>query len=135
SIVKWPEEISVHNRVAWISCYGVPLQSWNVQTFINIAERYGEFIGVDSATRHFNSFVRGNVQIITDGSSKIDEIIRLKSGNAFHDKGQTICMGDDSNSDDFLSSKSDSSVEDCLEKRGVEQPRLENAPIENGDRL
>lgn len=44
-------------------------------------------------------------------------------------------MGDDSNSDDFLSSKSDSTDEDCLEKRGVEQPRLENTPIENGDRL
>ncbi|PPS11225.1 hypothetical protein GOBAR_AA09420 [Gossypium barbadense] len=50
-------------------------------------------------------------------------------------RGETICMGDDSNSDDFLSSKSDSTDEDCLEKRGVEQPRLENTPIENGDRL
>ncbi|TYI77883.1 hypothetical protein E1A91_D06G172700v1, partial [Gossypium mustelinum] len=64
-VERWSEKIQVDNKMVWLACQGIPLHVWNCMMFQNIAQKYGEFLGVDIDTRCFKSFVRGNVHVLT----------------------------------------------------------------------
>ena len=83
-IERWNGDICVNSRSTWIACYGIPIHAWNMETFQSIACRWGEYIRVDSDTMKYQSFVRGNVHIITDQMERIDECVKLQVGEVVH---------------------------------------------------
>ncbi|XVF29450.1 hypothetical protein REPUB_Repub15cG0122200 [Reevesia pubescens] len=80
-IAIWSENHHASNRVVWVACYGVPIHAWNIDTFRNIAERWGEFLRMDSVTLDFKAFNKGCMQVITSLQCKIDEFFMLQVGD------------------------------------------------------
>ncbi|XVE97993.1 hypothetical protein REPUB_Repub03eG0067000 [Reevesia pubescens] len=78
---KWTEDRQSINRTVWVACYGIPIQAWCLETFQNIAERWGEFLRMDCGTLDCNSFNKGCMQVITTIQSKIDDFVSLQVGN------------------------------------------------------
>ncbi|MBA0745831.1 hypothetical protein Gogos_008390, partial [Gossypium gossypioides] len=77
----WTDSIKMENRRVWLSCNGVPIHVWNILTFQNMAGWWGEFISINEETQEPISFMRGNIQLITDCFNGIDEVIDLQVGN------------------------------------------------------
>ncbi|KAH1039768.1 hypothetical protein J1N35_041511 [Gossypium stocksii] len=63
---RWSEKIIIDSRRAWLACRRIPIHAWNMVTFQNIGERWGDFISVDSGTLYPSYFMRANIQIVTD---------------------------------------------------------------------
>ncbi|XVF38860.1 hypothetical protein REPUB_Repub20aG0138500 [Reevesia pubescens] len=59
---KWTEDKQSINRTVWVACYGIPIQAWCLETFQNVAERWGEFLRMDCVTLDCNSFNKGCMQ-------------------------------------------------------------------------
>ncbi|MBA0820299.1 hypothetical protein Gohar_019590 [Gossypium harknessii] len=76
----WTDSIKMENRSVWLSCYGVPIHVWKILTF-QMAGWWGEFISINEETQEPISFMRGNIQLITDCFNGIDEVIDLQVGN------------------------------------------------------
>ncbi|MBA0623592.1 hypothetical protein Godav_009045 [Gossypium davidsonii] len=72
----WTDSIKMENRRVWLSRYGVPFHVWNILTF-----QMAEFIFINEETQEPISFMRGNIQLITDCFNGIDEVIDLQVGN------------------------------------------------------
>ncbi|MBA0659161.1 hypothetical protein Goklo_011319 [Gossypium klotzschianum] len=70
----WTDSIKMENRRVWLSRYGVPFHVWNILTF-----QMAEFIFINEETQEPISFMRGNIQLITDCFNGIDEVIDLQS--------------------------------------------------------
>ncbi|MFQ6639550.1 hypothetical protein Gotur_014452 [Gossypium turneri] len=83
----WTDSIKMENRRVWLSCYGVPIHVWNILTF-QMAGWWGEFISISEETQEPISFMRGNIQLITDCFNGIDEVIDLQmNGSDDRNKG------------------------------------------------
>lgn len=76
-VKPWNGESSKSERFAWIACYGMPLNAWNVQTFRAIGSLWGCFIEVDSDTLREVSFVKGRILIATENPNKIRGEVQL----------------------------------------------------------
>ncbi|KAI8563374.1 hypothetical protein RHMOL_Rhmol03G0107100 [Rhododendron molle] len=68
----WNGESAQEERFAWVSCFGMPLNVWNVPSFRRIASIWGHFIEVDDNTLREVSFEKGRVLIATEKSCKIE---------------------------------------------------------------
>ncbi|KAK8716000.1 hypothetical protein V6N13_043322 [Hibiscus sabdariffa] len=76
-VEKWSPSISVNVRRVWLTISGMSIQAWSEGTFRNIAQLWGVFVQTDDETVEYNSFETCRVQIETNSSSHIDEIIEL----------------------------------------------------------
>ncbi|KAG5540129.1 hypothetical protein RHGRI_020384 [Rhododendron griersonianum] len=62
----------------WLSCYGVPLNLWNADTFHNIGKNWGKVITLDDATSKGSSFSMGKVKsFITNVFEAINQVFTL----------------------------------------------------------
>ncbi|KAL7172767.1 hypothetical protein ACSBR2_032274 [Camellia fascicularis] len=59
-ITDWEKWKSIGSeRCVWITCMGVPLNVWSVQTFTDIGSFWGEVVQLDNAINNPNSFQYG----------------------------------------------------------------------------
>ncbi|KAL6984117.1 hypothetical protein U1Q18_017492, partial [Sarracenia purpurea var. burkii] len=72
-------EANVSRRV-WVSIVGVPLHSWNRDTFERVGALWGEILEVNEATILKEDLEAGRVCISTDINSIIDKVCQLKVG-------------------------------------------------------
>ncbi|XVF28891.1 hypothetical protein REPUB_Repub15cG0071900 [Reevesia pubescens] len=77
----WLKNMWCNVRVIWVACYGIPIHAWTLQTFKNIAERWGDFIQMDSVTLEMKGFSKGCMQISTKLLNKIEEAFDLQVGD------------------------------------------------------
>ncbi|XVE92437.1 hypothetical protein REPUB_Repub01dG0097300 [Reevesia pubescens] len=70
-----------NSKVIWVACYGIPIHAWTLETFQNIAERWGDFVQMDNVTLEMNGFSKGCMQINTTLLSKIEESFDLQVGD------------------------------------------------------
>ncbi|XP_058203039.1 uncharacterized protein LOC131317507 [Rhododendron vialii] len=73
----WNGESAQEERFAWVSCFGMPLNVWNVPSFRRIASIWGHFIEVDDNTLREVSFEKGRFLIATEKSCKIEGKVQL----------------------------------------------------------
>lgn len=66
SVEVWQYQRIKPSRCVWISCFGVPINAWNNNTFINIGNLWGEVIKVDELTANSIAFDKGRMFILTD---------------------------------------------------------------------
>ncbi|KAF7112719.1 hypothetical protein RHSIM_RhsimUnG0200600 [Rhododendron simsii] len=73
----WNGEQAKRERFAWLACYGMPLNVWNVPSFRAIGSKWGHFIEVDDNTLREKSYEKGRLLIATDNFRKIEGTIQL----------------------------------------------------------
>ncbi|KAL7263119.1 hypothetical protein ACSBR1_001323 [Camellia fascicularis] len=79
SVLKWKQGMSITlERHVCLSCYGVPLNLWSCNTFINIGKIWGIVTALDEDTRNLNHFQYGKVQITTNFMDPINQTLNLK---------------------------------------------------------
>ncbi|KAL7193971.1 hypothetical protein ACSBR2_025582 [Camellia fascicularis] len=79
SIKEWKQGMTIEQeRLAWITCYGVPLNLWSSKTFNSIRRLWGEVISLDDDTARLNSFHNGKVRIATKCMESINRTINLR---------------------------------------------------------
>ncbi|GMP23016.1 hypothetical protein CsSME_00000781 [Camellia sinensis var. sinensis] len=79
SVLEWKQGMSItQERLVWLSCYGVPLNFWSCNTFINIGKMWGIVTAVDEDTRNLNHFQYGKVQIATNFMAPINQTLSLE---------------------------------------------------------
>lgn len=76
-IKPWNEDPAHIERFVWLECYGMPLNSWNVQSFKVLANKWGQYLKVDEDTLNGNSFVKAKVLIVTEMVKKIDDQVQV----------------------------------------------------------
>lgn len=77
SLKPWNGESASLSRFVWLKCRGMPLQSWNINTFKLIGDYCGVFINTDVETALEHSYDVGRILISTDYSEKIEEWINI----------------------------------------------------------
>ncbi|GMP94285.1 hypothetical protein CsSME_00043794 [Camellia sinensis var. sinensis] len=79
SVLEWKRGLSItQERKVWLSCYGVPLNLWSCNTFINIGKMWGMVTALDEDTRNLNHFQCGKVQIATNFMDPINQSLSLE---------------------------------------------------------
>ncbi|XP_029125646.1 uncharacterized protein LOC114915299 [Cajanus cajan] len=71
SIQKWSPDVAVGNRMVWVRCYGVPLQTWGVEVFSKIVSIHGSFIKLDDDTSNFHRLDYARILIQSSDSKPI----------------------------------------------------------------
>ncbi|KAL7222744.1 hypothetical protein ACSBR1_024446 [Camellia fascicularis] len=71
-------------RIMWLSCYGVPLNLWNTDTFLKIGRVWGEMINMDEETTKSLWFRYGRIKIAMKMMSSINAVIHIKCGDTFY---------------------------------------------------
>ncbi|KAH7836905.1 hypothetical protein Vadar_007238 [Vaccinium darrowii] len=66
------------SRSTWISCYGVPVNAWNSQTFVSIGSLWGKVVKLDELTDQSIAFDKGRIFIVTNFLDCINEVIHIK---------------------------------------------------------
>lgn len=70
-------QLATTERFAWLSCYGVPLNAWDYNTFKSVGKKWGAFFSVDDSTLKLLSFSKAKVLIATNVDKKIDATVNL----------------------------------------------------------
>ncbi|KAF7143126.1 hypothetical protein RHSIM_Rhsim05G0075400 [Rhododendron simsii] len=76
-VKPWDGEQAKRERFAWIACYGMPLNVWNVPSFRAIGSKWGHFIEVDENALREKSYEKGRLLIATDNFRKIEGIMQI----------------------------------------------------------
>ncbi|KAH7834573.1 hypothetical protein Vadar_017467 [Vaccinium darrowii] len=76
-IKPWNEDPAQIERFVWLECYGMPPNSWNVQSFKVIANKWGQFLKVDEDTLNGNSFDKGKLLIVIEIDKKIEDQVQI----------------------------------------------------------
>ncbi|XP_057730855.1 uncharacterized protein LOC130946198 [Arachis stenosperma] len=84
-VCRWKERERCDKRRVWLTCYGVPLHAWTVETFCAIGGQWGEVIEVDAATRSATSFWARRVLVDTWRLETISDSLRLTVGSGGFD--------------------------------------------------
>lgn len=84
-VKPWQGESASLKRFVWLSCSGVPLNSWNAETFKRIREVWRHFILLDEETLKDLSFAKGKILIATVETSRIEEWIRMEVQGVWYD--------------------------------------------------
>lgn len=61
-------------RFVWIACYGMPFNAWQIPTFREIGDLWGQFIEVDENTLKEISYDKGRILIVTEKCTRIGQI-------------------------------------------------------------
>ncbi|GMP50137.1 hypothetical protein CsSME_00016876 [Camellia sinensis var. sinensis] len=79
SVLAWRQGmVFAQERSVWLSCFGVPLNLWNNNTFTSIGKVWGVVIGLDDDTTRLLSFQCGKVRIATSCMEAINQTIQLE---------------------------------------------------------
>ncbi|KAH7862699.1 hypothetical protein Vadar_008349 [Vaccinium darrowii] len=84
-IKPWSDEAASLERFVWLSCQGMPLNTWTTKTFKQIGELWGYFILMEEETMREVSFDRGRILIATKENSKIEKWIKIDVGGILYD--------------------------------------------------
>ncbi|CAL5354769.1 unnamed protein product [Camellia sinensis] len=85
SVLEWKQGMSMaQERHVWLNCYGVPLNLWNCNTFINIGKAWGVVSALDEDTQNLNHFQYGKVKIATSFMEPINQILNLECKGALY---------------------------------------------------
>lgn len=76
-VKPWQGEPASIERFVWLSCYGMPLSSWNADSFKSIGEIWGNCIMMDNETLRDCSFAKGKILIATEESLRIERRIQM----------------------------------------------------------
>lgn len=85
TVNPWRGEAASFERFVWLSCKGIPLNVWNVQTFRLIAEIWGCFIKVDESTLKDLFFAEGKILIATTETCLIDSWIQIEVAGVIYE--------------------------------------------------
>ncbi|KAL7215492.1 hypothetical protein ACSBR1_027624 [Camellia fascicularis] len=84
-ITKWRPGMFLHQeRYVWISCYGVPLNLWNLDTFQKIGRLWGELVLFDNDVCTPKSFRCGRFKIVTSVMDPINTSLNLECKGRFY---------------------------------------------------
>ncbi|KAH7848115.1 hypothetical protein Vadar_033976 [Vaccinium darrowii] len=78
SVEVWKQQKIIPSRCVWLSCFGVPLNAWNNNTFISIGNLWGEVIKLDELTANSIAFDKGRMFVLTDCLDCINEVVHVK---------------------------------------------------------
>ncbi|KAH7852250.1 hypothetical protein Vadar_022463 [Vaccinium darrowii] len=78
SVEVWKQQKIISSRCVWLSCFGVPLNAWNSDTFISIGNLWGEVIKLDELTANSIAFDKGRMFVLTDCLDCINEMVHVK---------------------------------------------------------
>ncbi|KAG5544682.1 hypothetical protein RHGRI_017205 [Rhododendron griersonianum] len=95
TVKPWQGEPASIERFVCLSCFGIPLNSWNPETFKHIGEVWGYFIMLDEATLKDLSFAKGKILVATEETSRIDRWIQLEVHGVRYDvlvKEESSCV-------------------------------------------
>lgn len=76
-IKPWNGEQAKDERFVWLSCFGMPLNAWSMQTFKDIGGKWGHFLKVDDNTLSGKSYEKGKVLIATEHIHKVEGYMEL----------------------------------------------------------
>ncbi|KAL7167317.1 hypothetical protein ACSBR2_037896 [Camellia fascicularis] len=71
--------IPTQERCVWLSCFGIPLNLWNVETFRSIEALWGEVVQFDENSTRGTSFQYDKVRIITSCMDFINGVVLVKN--------------------------------------------------------
>ncbi|GAB2302025.1 hypothetical protein Dimus_036050 [Dionaea muscipula] len=74
-----------YGREVWLSCYGVPVHTWNVSTFCSIGKFWGGVVQVKEDTTKCARVDIGKIMIFTHHMSVINQKMRLMVGETLFD--------------------------------------------------
>jgi hypothetical protein len=77
-VIPWSPELVSNQRVAWLSCYGVPLHAWGMDLFRALAFKFGRFIETDEPTLMFKRCDVAKIKILTSQKQLIDSSMAVK---------------------------------------------------------
>lgn len=77
-VKPWQGEPASLERFAWLSCMGIPLNSWNAKTFKRIGEVWGSLVLIEEETLKNFSFAKGKILIATEESLRIERWIQME---------------------------------------------------------
>ncbi|CAL5328306.1 unnamed protein product [Camellia sinensis] len=66
-------------RCVWLSCFGIPFNLWNIETFRSLGALWGEVVQFDENNTRGISFQCGKVRIITSCMDFIKYIVLVKN--------------------------------------------------------
>ncbi|KAK8681341.1 hypothetical protein V6N13_053745 [Hibiscus sabdariffa] len=76
-VLPWSPYIVFDSRSAWVSVFGVPVQFWSQDTFVNIAQLWGSLVRLDENTVEPKSFEQARLLIETKHWDRIAETIEV----------------------------------------------------------
>ncbi|GAB4860694.1 hypothetical protein Ancab_035856 [Ancistrocladus abbreviatus] len=65
-------------RLVWLRCFGIPLHLWNEEFFDQLASRWGNYLGVDEATRRRTNLNFGRLAVFSAHTKLGRSALRLK---------------------------------------------------------
>lgn len=82
----WCESVSLRGqngyieqeRGVWLSCYGVPLNLWNNDSFMKLGRLWGVVLQIDDETSNQTSFRCGRIRIVTNFMGLINTVVLVK---------------------------------------------------------
>ncbi|XP_028056423.1 uncharacterized protein LOC114260478 [Camellia sinensis] len=78
SVTEWKQGMSItQERDVCLSCYGMPLNVWNNNTFYSIGRLWGEVTGLADDTSNMENLICGKVRIVTKCMESINKTINL----------------------------------------------------------
>lgn len=83
----WSPAEADNERVVWVRCHGVPIHAWNEEFFACLARKFGDFLGVDEATRKKTSMDIARIRIRTRSYYVFNMVVTVNiNGSLFNVK-------------------------------------------------
>ncbi|CAL5376410.1 unnamed protein product [Camellia sinensis] len=80
SLQEWQAGTVIdQERCVWLSCFGIPFNLWNVETFRSLGALWGEVVQFDVNDTRGISFQCGKVRIITCCTDFIKDVVLVKN--------------------------------------------------------
>ncbi|KAK3198650.1 hypothetical protein Dsin_022065 [Dipteronia sinensis] len=64
SMVRWSDSLVPQSRIAWVTCWGIPLPCWNPYFFMKLGWQIGEPLWVEEETRNRSRMDNGRVLVL-----------------------------------------------------------------------
>ncbi|KAJ4836199.1 hypothetical protein Tsubulata_046626 [Turnera subulata] len=78
SLEPWSPNAVSHERISWLTCYGIPLHVWEKEFFSNLGSLFGRFLGIDENTEDKASFDCARILVCIKERSPINRTVRIK---------------------------------------------------------
>ncbi|KAL4354940.1 hypothetical protein GQ457_06G015920 [Hibiscus cannabinus] len=76
-VLPWSPDIVFDSRSAWVSVFGVPVQFWSQDTFVNITQLWGSLVRLDENTVEPKSFEQARFLIETKHWDRIAKTVEV----------------------------------------------------------
>ncbi|KAK8529199.1 hypothetical protein V6N12_059986 [Hibiscus sabdariffa] len=78
NIGPWEPKMQIPNRRTWLSISGLPIHLWSEETFSRVVKQWCDLVNIDIETLSPSSFEKAHIQIETDWTFHIVEIIDVR---------------------------------------------------------